>query len=122
MVHRFLKAHPFIQGCRQELEREKEGLCLTGQNRSPAVSALVVQVVVHHSQAILRPCVFTSKSPAMGECSASFITIQKFYLVVLNIYSLALTGMAQWMEHGPANQRVASLTPSQGTCEEATTH
>ena len=46
----------------------------------------------------------------------------------------ALAGVAQWIEQQPANQRVASLIPSQGTClgcrprslvggvHEATTH
>ena len=28
----------------------------------------------------------------------------------------ALDGVAQWIEHRPANERVAGLTPSQGTC------
>ena len=28
----------------------------------------------------------------------------------------ALAGVAQWIEHGPVNQRVASSIPSQGTC------
>ena len=28
----------------------------------------------------------------------------------------ALAGVAQWTEHRPANQTVATLTPSQGTC------
>ena len=27
-----------------------------------------------------------------------------------------LAGVAQWTEHGPANQRVAGSIPSQGTC------
>ena len=30
--------------------------------------------------------------------------------------AVALAGVAQWIEHQPANQRVASLIPSQGTC------
>ena len=29
---------------------------------------------------------------------------------------MALAGVAQWIEHWPMNQRVASLIPSQGTC------
>ena len=29
--------------------------------------------------------------------------------------SLALAGVAQWIEHRPVNQRVASLIPSQDT-------
>ena len=28
----------------------------------------------------------------------------------------ALAGIAQWIDRGPANQRVAGLIPSQGTC------
>ena len=28
----------------------------------------------------------------------------------------ALAGVTQWTEHGPVNQRVSSLIPSQGTC------
>ena len=28
---------------------------------------------------------------------------------------LPLAGVVQWIEHGPLNQRVASLIPSQGT-------
>ena len=30
--------------------------------------------------------------------------------------SFTLAGVAQWIEHQPANQRVASSMPSQGTC------
>ena len=29
---------------------------------------------------------------------------------------VTLAGITQWMERGPANQRVPGLTPSQGTC------
>ena len=29
--------------------------------------------------------------------------------------TLALAGVAQWIEHGPTKQRVTSLIPSQGT-------
>ena len=29
---------------------------------------------------------------------------------------LALAGVVHWIEHQPANQRVAGLTPSQGMC------
>ena len=28
----------------------------------------------------------------------------------------ALAGVAQWIEHGPANQEVKGLIPRQGTC------
>ena len=34
----------------------------------------------------------------------------------INDIPFALAGVAQWIEHGPANQRVASSIPSQGTC------
>ena len=30
--------------------------------------------------------------------------------------NLALTGVAQWIEHQPANERVAGSIPSQVTC------
>ena len=30
--------------------------------------------------------------------------------------NMALAGVAQWIEHGPENQRVAGSIPSQGTC------
>ena len=30
---------------------------------------------------------------------------------------IALDGVAQWIESRPANQRVTSLIPSQGTCQ-----
>ena len=33
----------------------------------------------------------------------------------LNVFSGALVGMAQWIEHWPVNQKVASSLPSQGT-------
>ena len=29
---------------------------------------------------------------------------------------MALAGVAQWVECGPTNQRIAGLVPSQGTC------
>ena len=32
------------------------------------------------------------------------------------MYKQALMGVAQWTGHCPANQKVASLIPSQGTC------
>ena len=35
---------------------------------------------------------------------------------ILKFSSLALAGVAQWIEHGPVNQRVTGLIPSQGTC------
>ena len=31
-------------------------------------------------------------------------------------WTLALTGVAQWMDHRPANRKVTSSIPSQGTC------
>ena len=34
----------------------------------------------------------------------------------IKIGPLALAGAAQWIECRPANQRVASSSPSQGTC------
>ena len=37
-----------------------------------------------------------------------------FYSILKKI--LALAGVAQWIECQPANQRVASSIPSQGTC------
>ena len=36
--------------------------------------------------------------------------------VVIKKRKVALPGMAQWIEHQPANQRVTGLIPSQGTC------
>ena len=36
-------------------------------------------------------------------------------IVTKTLYKI-LAGVAQWIEHGPANQRVAGLIPSQGTC------
>ena len=32
------------------------------------------------------------------------------------LLNLAPAGVAQWIDHWPANQRVASSIPSQGTC------
>ena len=39
----------------------------------------------------------------------------KAFLVLFKT-NITLAGAAQWTEHGPANQRVTSLIPSQGTC------
>ena len=30
--------------------------------------------------------------------------------------TIALAGVAHWIDHGPVNQRVASSIPGQGTC------
>ena len=35
---------------------------------------------------------------------------------ITNYSYMALAGVAQWIEHWPANQRVAGSIPSQGTC------
>ena len=40
----------------------------------------------------------------------------RFKSVFLRIYYCALAGVAQWIEHGPENQRAAGSIPSQGTC------
>ena len=37
------------------------------------------------------------------------------YILFLKV-KIALAGVAQWIERGPLNQRVAGLIPSQGTC------
>ena len=34
----------------------------------------------------------------------------------MKLAAVALADMAQWIECGPANQRVAGSSPSQGTC------
>ena len=36
---------------------------------------------------------------------------------VRNYFELALAGVAQWIEHGSANQRVTGSIPSHGTCQ-----
>ena len=42
--------------------------------------------------------------------------VRSKYTSVFKIYKEnALAGMAQWIEHWPANQRVTHLVPSQGT-------
>ena len=38
------------------------------------------------------------------------------YITYLKSTRQALTGVAQWIEHQPVNQRVTGLIPSQGTC------
>ena len=35
---------------------------------------------------------------------------------ITNYSYMALAGVAQWIEHQPADQRVAGSIPSQGTC------
>ena len=37
-------------------------------------------------------------------------------MMVNFVFQLALGGVALWIEHGPANQRVTSSIPTQGTC------
>ena len=37
-------------------------------------------------------------------------------ILSLKAYRSALAGVAQWIEHWPANQRVTGSIPSQGTC------
>ena len=38
------------------------------------------------------------------------------HTVLKQFNALALTGVAQWIERQPVNQRVTGLIPSQGTC------
>ena len=45
----------------------------------------------------------------------SYIFFQHHIISVKNKI-LSMAGVAQWIEHMPANQRVTSLIPSQGTC------
>ena len=38
-------------------------------------------------------------------------------MIILRINQIfALIGVAQWIEHGPVNQRVTGLVPGQDTC------
>ena len=39
-----------------------------------------------------------------------------FLTSTLNEMIPAMAGVAQWFEHWPVNQKVASLIPGQGTC------
>ena len=43
-----------------------------------------------------------------AKAPAFFFSLKDFYL--------ALAGVAQWIEGGPVNQKVAGSIPSQGTC------
>ena len=49
-------------------------------------------------------------SPLLENFSLSF-----FFFFFFKILFIVLAGVAQWIEHRPANQRVASSIPSQGT-------
>ena len=52
---------------------------------------------------------------ARGKLSnTSYMSPQVFY--IKNVVFCALAGVAQWIECQPANQKVADLIPSQGTC------
>ena len=42
--------------------------------------------------------------------------IEYNFIITYKIMNLALAGVAQWIECRPANQRIAGLIPSQGTC------
>ena len=46
-------------------------------------------------------------------CSSSLVMLHPF---PRKKCTYRLAGVAQWTEHGPANQRVASSILSQGTC------
>ena len=43
------------------------------------------------------------------------LSFGRMQLLFEKLVSLALVGVAQWIECQPANQRVTSLIPSQGT-------
>ena len=44
------------------------------------------------------------------------LSFGRMQLLFEKLVSLALVGVAQWIECQPANQRVAGSMPSQGTC------
>ena len=51
-----------------------------------------------------------------GEIETKLMHISPLGKLTIFIKNLALADTAQWIEHRPANQRVASSIPSQGTC------
>ena len=54
-----------------------------------------------------------------SSCLQKPLPIHKFYtfsLFSIKKYFLALAGVAQWIEHWPANQRVTGSISRQGTC------
>ena len=44
------------------------------------------------------------------------VTLLFFVVAYLNVLTFALAGVAQWIEHWPANPKVAGSILSQGTC------
>ena len=48
----------------------------------------------------------------MIEVACHILALNSFFKNLL----LALAGVAQWIEHQPANQRVIGSIPTQGTC------
>ena len=79
-------------------------------------------------------CPITDPFSTGGEIMIQMVNLPKFVLltgtgigILIQVYpsqkdhglkksKSALAGVAQWTGHGPANQRFASLIPSQGTC------
>ena len=51
-----------------------------------------------------------------GYSSVPIILFLLAWVVQIENFILALAGVAQWIEHRPANQRVAGSSPSRGTC------
>ena len=48
----------------------------------------------------------------IDECALTLMTPILFLVYFLYLKKIALAGVAQWIEHGPANQRVAGSIPS----------
>ena len=60
----------------------------------------------HHVRQIIKQLIFSFCLPRSRNSSKCFH--------VLTHLIITLTGVAQWVEHGPANERVAFLTPNLG--------
>ena len=65
----------------------------------------------------LRFCISNKLPVEVNLCRHFMSIILLFVHPLLEVYnSLALAGVAQWIECWPVNQRVASSIPSQGIC------
>ena len=92
--------------------------------KGPKHQAEVLVPVSKHRTAVIcmEEKTFTFfREAAFGPVSMSSVSTNQKYAVKnvplnKNILKTALAGVAQWIESRPANQRVTSLIPSQGTC------
>ena len=98
---------PLLMVCFPWFSVNMQGICYMESSRNK-------QFLSYKLHAVLSPALLAL---SCLDCASSLcLEYPRYMCSTVRYFGRALTPVAQWIERHPANQRVASSIPSQGTC------